>query len=225
MAKPNQLDSSSTKVCRSCSNAYDATLRNCPKCLKEAKHRHYLKHRELIKQKRKSRYWGDSEKSRSNAREWGRLHPEYAAWKNMIRRCGSEPESENYKDYGGRGIRVCERWSGVDGYINFLQDMGQRPSPKHSIDRRDNNGNYEPENCRWTDTFHQTRNKRNNRMFTMNGKTQCLKDWSVETGISVTTLIHRLGKLGWSVEESLTTPCKIGQKTHKRSTRGENAPS
>jgi hypothetical protein len=82
--------------------------------------------------------------------------PEYRAWCDLRSRCNN-PKVKQYDDYGGRGISVCERW---DDYANFLADMGRRPSPAHSIDRRDNDGNYEPSNCRWATKEEQMQNRR-----------------------------------------------------------------
>lgn len=86
----------------------------------------------------------------------GLLTPEYRTWKSMLGRCRIKT-STSYKHYGARGISVCERWSSFE---NFLADMGRRPSPMHSIDRIDNDGNYEPGNCRWATTNVQSRNTR-----------------------------------------------------------------
>lgn len=99
---------------------------------------------------------------------------EYFVYHRMIVRCSSAKD-KSYARYGGRGISVCERW--VNSYENFLADMGRAPSPKHSIDRKDNNGNYEPRNCRWATQKEQANNKRNNRWITFNGQTKTLAQW------------------------------------------------
>lgn len=90
----------------------------------------------------------------------GRLAPEYMVWSAMVRRC-TDKNDKGWDDYGGRGITVCERWRA--GYASFIADMGRRPSPRHSIDRIDNDCGYEPGNCRWTTRVVQTRNRRVNR--------------------------------------------------------------
>lgn len=87
-----------------------------------------------------------------------RRTPTYNAFFQSKNRC-TNPNNERYKDYGGRGIKMCDRWSGVDGYKNFLEDMGERPQGM-TLDRKDNEGNYEPDNCRWTTYQEQSLNKR-----------------------------------------------------------------
>jgi hypothetical protein len=130
---------------------------------------------------------------------------EYKVWKSMIIRCGN-PNHTSYADYGGRGIRVCDRWLDPEnGLRNFLSDMGTRPSPGLSLNRIDNNGNYCPDNCEWTTQREQSRNRRSNIMLTYNGKTQCVTDWSTEFGLHNRTIISRL-KAGWTVEAAITTP-------------------
>lgn len=130
--------------------------------------------------------------------------PGYLSWLSMNRRC-SIPGDQDYATYGGRGISVCERWRGIEGLKNFIADMGAKPSPKHSIDRIDNNGNYEPGNCRWATVEEQCRNRSNTRLITFNGKTQCMTDWAAELKISRGTIFHRIRR-GWTVSDALTTP-------------------
>jgi len=117
----------------------------------------------------------------------------------MLRRCHN-PHCDNYANYGGRGITVCERWLTLE---QFLEDMGTRPSSEHSIERRDNDGNYEPSNCYWATPKEQARNRRNNRMLTYNGRTLCVAEWAEELGI-VPNRIHNRLQLGWSDEKIIT---------------------
>ncbi len=98
----------------------------------------------------------------------------YSSWAKLKQRCGN-PNHTYFQDYGGRGIKVCERW--LHSFENFLEDMGERPSKNYSIDRIDFNGNYEPDNCRWATATTQSQNTRHNRNFTINGETKCLAEW------------------------------------------------
>lgn len=129
--------------------------------------------------------------------------PEYEAWRNMIERC-ENPNLPRYAAWGGRGIKVCERWQDVHA---FLADMGYRPSPEHSIDRIDNDGDYRPENCRWATMREQSDNTRRAHLVEHNGVTRCLNEWARLTGIAHQTLCHRyqMGDRG----ESLFRPPKI----------------
>lgn len=125
----------------------------------------------------------------------------YRIWKIMIQRA-TNPNQINAKNYIGRGIKVCERWR--HSFEAFLEDMGVCPSNKYSIDRFPNNdGNYEPSNCRWATAKEQARNSRSATMVTFNGKTQCIKDWAAEVGIGEGTIAVRL-RAGWDVERALT---------------------
>ena len=128
--------------------------------------------------------------------------PEYMAWAQMKLRC-LNPKSPKYPRYGGRGISVCSAWLEFDA---FIADMGARPSPDHSIDRIDNDGDYEPSNCRWATRTQQQRNREANRRLTHDGETATLAEWAERLGISTATLYSRVGRLGWSVEKALTTP-------------------
>lgn len=127
---------------------------------------------------------------------------EYMIWCSMRQRCGN-PNNKKFPDYGGRGIRVCERW---ERFENFIADMGQKPSPDHSIDRINNDGNYEPGNCRWVTQEVQVSNQRRRvttRWIEHDGERHTLTEWSVIRGINVATLHSRL-RCGWSVERALT---------------------
>lgn len=128
---------------------------------------------------------------------------EYVVWRNMLARCYSK-KTGCYPSYGGRGIKVCEAWR--KNFARFLSDVGFKPSARHSLDRIDNDGDYEPGNVRWTTLYVQARNTRKNRVITHNGKSLCLADWANETGINIRTLHSRLGILGWSTERAFSTP-------------------
>lgn len=96
-------------------------------------------------------------------------HPLYKTWKSMLMRCNN-PNVSGYKHYGGRGIKVCDRWNGELGFENFVKDMGERPTPEHTLDRIDYNGDYEPSNCRWATQETQSNNRRNNSFVTLKGE-------------------------------------------------------
>jgi len=132
--------------------------------------------------------------------------PEFKSWQHLIDRT-TNPKNKGYADYGGRGIKVCDRWLEPDGrgFVNFFSDVGPKPSPQHSIDRIDNNGNYEPGNCRWATRTEQVRNRRTSLYVTYNGITQHLCDWANDTGISYDILRHRHNN-GWDIESMLTLP-------------------
>lgn len=132
----------------------------------------------------------------------GNRAPEYGAWSNMIQRC-HHPPHPYYKYYGARGITVCNEWR--NSFEKFIADMGLRPSPKHSLDRIDNAGNYEPGNCRWATSMEQMSNTRRNRLITFRGKTQHRAAWARELGMYENTISQRIAK-GWPVELALTTP-------------------
>lgn len=132
-----------------------------------------------------------------------KTHPaEYRAWSCMRTRCNN-PKFVDWNLYGGRGIKCCDRW---DSFVQFFADMGPKPSPGHSLDRKDSDGNYEPSNCRWATAKEQANNwKRRNRRIEFMGQTLSLPDWANRMGISRESLRDRL-KSGWPVEKALTTP-------------------
>lgn len=122
----------------------------------------------------------------------------YAAWCDMLNRC-SNPRARSYKNYGARGIRVCERWR--SSFELFLIDMGE-PPPETSIDRVDVNGHYEKSNCRWATVEEQQNNRRNNRRLTLEGKTLTVAQWARELSMPEKQIAYRL-KRGWPVERVL----------------------
>ncbi len=125
---------------------------------------------------------------------------EYKAWHHMKQRC-LNPKTKRFSRYGGRGIAICDRW--LNSFENFLSDMGKCPSGM-SIERENNDGNYEPGNCRWATTSEQNRNTSRKRLVTFNGLTLNLADWQKRTGIPHATLHYRLKN--WSVERAFTEP-------------------
>lgn len=132
--------------------------------------------------------------------------PEHRAWKHMRNRCYN-PNVKEYPYYGGRGIKVCDRW--LESFENFFADMGQRPSSSHSIDRFPNgDGDYEPGNVRWATDLEQSRNRSNNLFYTFNGETLILKEWADKLGFEYSFLRARLRQLKWTPEKAFTTPKK-----------------
>lgn len=130
--------------------------------------------------------------------------PEYYSWRAMTNRC-TNPNDISWKNYGGRGIVVCPQWLGPNGYQTFLADMGRRPGPEYQIERRDNNGDYTPDNCYWTTPKVQSRNRRSNRPLTLNGETLPMAAWAERLGVNRSMLYYRL-RNGWDVQQTLTTP-------------------
>lgn len=135
---------------------------------------------------------------------------ENLAWKNIKQRC-LNPKNKHYKNYGGRGITICDRWR--DSFENFLEDMGERPSPKHSIDRIDNNQGYYKENCKWSTKSEQNSNKRNSNNAIYKDKRTTLVSLAKEYNIKKSTLNNRL-HLGWSLEKAIETPVRKRTNHH-----------
>ncbi|NHZ94588.1 hypothetical protein [Massilia sp. CCM 8734] len=130
--------------------------------------------------------------------------PEYKAWQTLRLRC-TVPTNPAYKDYGARGITVCDRW--VDSVENFLADMGAKPSPAHELDRENNDKGYSPENCRWVTRKVNDRNRRSNRMVEYKGETQALVHWCERFGIRQDTAKKRLDA-GWTPEKCFGTAAR-----------------
>lgn len=114
---------------------------------------------------------------------------EYSIWKGLKSRCYN-PHETYYSHYGGRGISVCEKW--LSSFENFISDVGNRPSKLHSIERKDNNGNYEPNNCYWATKKEQASNRRNNRVIYHNGTKMILQQWAEYFKVPVSTLHSQL---------------------------------
>ena len=133
--------------------------------------------------------------------------PGYQCWTSMNSRCRN-PNRESYRRYGGRGITVCPEWQGRGGYERFIAHIGPRPSPKHQIDRIDNDGNYEPGNVRWVLPAVNWKNRSEfRRKLTCRGKTKTIVSWAAESGVHADTIARRL-KLGCGAEEAIFTPIK-----------------
>ncbi len=141
-----------------------------------------------------------------------KITPEYEAWRAMKKRCYLKTNN-NYEVYGGRGIVVCDRWLGSMGFENFFDDMGSRPSKSHSLDRIDNNGSYEPSNCRWATRREQCRNRRSNVRHCFQGKHLTIPEISEITGTPVQNIQLRL-RQGWDVEKAATVA--VGKREARR---------
>ena len=128
-------------------------------------------------------------------------------WEGMMRRC-NDPRAVSYPHYGGKGIKVCDRWRLFE---NFYADMNEPPDKSYSLDRIDNDGNYEPENCRWATRLQQHRNRTDNAILEFNGECKCVTEWAEFLGVRAPTLFSRL-KYGWSIEKTLTTPVRKYRK-------------
>jgi hypothetical protein len=157
----------------------------------------YLRHHNLM-----SCGCGIGAPTHGASRRGGKMTSEYRIWQNMKGRC-SNSNMGHFRHYGGRGIKVCDRWM---DFQNFIDDMGQRPSLGHSLDRMDNDGDYEPGNCRWATATEQGANTRTNRYVTVKGETMVLAEafrrFSVAPKGTVSARISR----GWDVERALLTP-------------------
>lgn len=130
---------------------------------------------------------------------------DYNAWGQMIQRC-TNPNNERFLDYGGRGITVCPQWRSFE---QFMVDMGPRPA-RMTIDRINNDGNYEPGNCRWATRYEQNLNTRQNVWIEFSGERKSLSQWAKATGIDRRVIRNRIRKYGWSVERALTERPVVG---------------
>ena len=124
--------------------------------------------------------------------------PEHKAWLNMRNRCRNQ-KNKMYARYGGRGIQVCSRWNSFEC---FIEDMGARPSPGHTVERINNDGNYEPSNVKWATRFEQNNNTSRNKFIEFDGIKRTISQWARACGINKHTLEQRLER-GWSIKEAL----------------------
>jgi hypothetical protein len=147
--------------------------------------------------------WARAQIKHGGARDSVGHFPEYRIWR-CIRERTMDPRHKSFPNYGGRGIRCCKRWQ--KSFANFYADMGPRPSPKHSIDRRRNHLGYSPKNCYWATPQQQQRNRRNNVHLTFQGRTQTMVAWAEELQVTPVLLHHRLRMMGWSIKRTLTEP-------------------
>lgn len=138
--------------------------------------------------------------------------PERNSWEKMISRC-YDSSHNSYKNYGARGISVCERWR--NSFIDFLADVGRKPTPEHSLDRKKNDGNYEPDNVRWATRLEQNRNMRKTRFIEYGGIRKSLSEWSEDLNMKKSTIRQRLNS-GWTEEQALTLPVERGRSLFHR---------
>lgn len=125
--------------------------------------------------------------------------PLYAVWRAMLQRC-DKPNFIQYKDYGGRGIKVCEQWYKFE---NFYKDIGAPPFEKASVERVDNNRGYEPDNVVWANRSTQAKNKRTTVRFDLDGRSLTLREWSEKLGVKSSTLASRIYSYGWPLAKAL----------------------
>ena len=130
---------------------------------------------------------------------------EYSAWQNMKRRC-EDPTNVRFHRYGGRGIKVCDRW--LNSFENFYADMGPCPAGM-TIDRIENDGDYEPDNCQWETVQKQSQKTCRIRLLTFNGETHSLAEWARRIGVKAHTLTMRLNAYGWPIEKALSKRGKL----------------
>ncbi len=132
---------------------------------------------------------------------------EYGSWCAMIQRC-TNPNNQAFKNYGGRGIQVCEQWR--NDFAAFFSVIGERPSPCHTLERIDNDGHYEPGNVKWATRHEQLNNKRTNRKLVVNGEVLTIRQAALKFGLSINTLQSRL-KLGWHMQDACLLPSGTGK--------------
>ncbi len=129
----------------------------------------------------------------------GKRAKEYMIWASMLARCENQKD-KRFDKYGGRGITVCSAWH---DFAQFIADVGLKPSPEYSLDRINNDGNYEPSNCRWATRLEQANNSSRNHKLTLGQCSKTISEWSRETGIQAGKILSRI-RAGWTTERALT---------------------
>lgn len=136
---------------------------------------------------------------------WGSRceHPLYLTWCRMRERC-TNPKHQAYRHYGGKGVKMCDRWQ---DFGIFVQDMGERPTPKHTVDRKDTNGDYCPENCKWSTIVEQNNNRSNSMWLTLGPVTLTARQWEQERGFPNGAIFNRK-RAGWSDYDAIMKPIR-----------------
>ncbi len=142
----------------------------------------------------------------------GARTPEFNTWVGMKQRCHN-PKANGYIYYGARGIKVCQRW--MHSFENFLADMGKRPNSEHTIERKDTDGDYTPENCIWVNAFDQQSNKGNNVRICIGGKDLTIAQWERETGMTHGRIYSRI-RNGWNPVDAVLTPIDSRYCSHQK---------
>lgn len=133
---------------------------------------------------------------------------EYRIWRGIVQRC-CNPNHDHYDKYGGRGITICNEWR--DNFMEFLADMGPRPSADHTIDRKDNDKGYYKDNCRWATLIEQNNNKTNNCRYLFDGEIKTLTEWCRELDVSYVKMKHLLVKKKMNFEDALDMVIRLSK--------------
>ena len=162
----------------------------------------------------------------ANDQHGGRFAPiqypsERLALKAARSRC-ERTADKDYARYGGRGIAVCDAWKGPDGFHTFMSDVGPKPTPRHTLDRIDVNGNYTPSNVRWATWEEQANNRRRNRHITWQGETHTAAEWAQRLGMRRQEIVNRINR-GWSLERAMTTPAPLPHGVASQRPANDNA--